>query len=96
MEYLLLAALLGLLPAVIASKKGRSFIPWWGFGGLLFIVALPAALLIKSDAKALEAADLYPGEKKKCPECAKVVMSEANVCRHCGHSFSQGQAATRA
>lgn len=92
MEFLLLAALLGLLPAVIASKKGRAFVPWWAFGAVLFVIALPASLLIKSDAEALEAADLYTGHKKKCPECAEVVKAEANVCRLCGHSFSQGQA----
>lgn len=40
-------ALLGLIPAFIAQKKGRSFIDWWLFGAALWPVAIPAALLIK-------------------------------------------------
>jgi hypothetical protein len=41
------AAVLGLIPAAIARSKGRDFGTWWIFGALLFIVALPAALLLK-------------------------------------------------
>jgi len=42
-----MAALIGLLPAAIASQKGRSFLGWWCYGALLFIVALPHSLLIR-------------------------------------------------
>lgn len=48
MEILIAAALLGLIPAAIASKKGRSFGLWWFFGAMLLIVALPMAILMKS------------------------------------------------
>ncbi len=47
MEIAIVAALLGLIPATIAHKKGRRFAPWWLYGFLLFIVALPHALLLK-------------------------------------------------
>lgn len=47
MEILIFAVLLGLIPAAIASKKGRSFGTWWFFGAMLFIVALPMALMMK-------------------------------------------------
>lgn len=47
MEFLILAAFLGLIPGAIASKKGRSFALWWFFGVMLFIVALPMAILMK-------------------------------------------------
>lgn len=39
--------LLGLIPAFIAQKKGRSFRDWWLFGSGLFPVALPMSILIK-------------------------------------------------
>ena len=50
-RYLLLGivvlALLGLIPAFIASRKGRNFYDWWFFGAALFPIALPMALLLK-------------------------------------------------
>ena len=42
-----LAALLGLVPANIARRKGRDFLAWWAFGMMLFVAALPAALLMR-------------------------------------------------
>ncbi len=50
MEMLLslgLAALLALIPANIAKKKGRSFGLWWFYGWMLFIVALIHSLVMK-------------------------------------------------
>jgi hypothetical protein len=38
--------MLALLPAFIAQRKGRSFIVWYIFGVLAFIIALPAALIV--------------------------------------------------
>ena len=46
---LIFAAIIGLIPAYIASKKGHDFFIFWIFGALLFIVALPVALLIGED-----------------------------------------------
>jgi cytochrome c-type biogenesis protein len=50
-QYLLLGfltlTLLGLIPALIARSKGRSFFDWWVFGAGLFPVALPVSLFIK-------------------------------------------------
>ena len=43
---LVIAAFLGLIPANIAKNKGRSFGLWWFYGWMLFIVALPHALLM--------------------------------------------------
>lgn len=42
-----LFALLGLIPAIIAQKKGRDFLDWWFFGAILFPVALLLALSLK-------------------------------------------------
>ncbi|PHM51010.1 hypothetical protein [Xenorhabdus sp. KK7.4] len=44
---LCIAAVIGFIPAKIASDKGRSFAGWWVYGFLLFIVALIHALLLK-------------------------------------------------
>lgn len=53
--FALAAALLGLIPAAIMAsiqpaEKWRAFIAWWVFGALLFVVALPMALLNYSRA----------------------------------------------
>ena len=78
MEYILvLAILLGLIPAAIASKKGRSFMLWWFFGAMLFIVALPVAILIKPLNK-----EILSG-MRKCPKCAEYVQAEAVICKNC-------------
>jgi hypothetical protein len=68
---LVVAALLGLIPASIASRKGGSFVGWWFFGALLFIVALPAALMKKDSRYAA------------CPYCREAVRTDASVCPHC-------------
>jgi len=44
---LLIAVIIGLIPAAIAAGKGRSFLAWWLYGAMIFIVALPHALLLR-------------------------------------------------
>jgi hypothetical protein len=55
-EPILLAVLIGLIPATIAQRKGENFFTWWVFGALLFIVALPWALVMKDG-------------RPRCPSC---------------------------
>ena len=67
---IIVAVLLGLIPAFIAQRKGSSFVFFWILGALFFIVALPWALLMKD-------------QRPRCPECREVVQADAARCPHC-------------
>jgi hypothetical protein len=47
LELILTGALIGVIPGMIAQRKGHSFFVWWFFGAMMFIFALPAALILK-------------------------------------------------
>jgi hypothetical protein len=83
-ELLVACVLLGLMPAVIAYHKGRNIFAWWVYGALLFIVALPHALLLSaSSASSPASRHLRP-----CPFCAELIQREARLCRFCQRSVS--------
>jgi hypothetical protein len=73
------AILLGLIPAAIAKAKGASFIGFWAFGALLFIVALPVAIFLKRE---------YSEGMMGCPVCKKSVSKAAASCPSCGHPIA--------
>lgn len=76
MEFVVVVALLGLIPAKVAADKGYSFGAFWLFGAALLIVALPVALLMPPK-------DTQHVGGALCPSCHERVQLEATVCPHC-------------
>ncbi|QMR48140.1 zinc ribbon domain-containing protein (plasmid) [Citrobacter freundii] len=90
MEILLISIVIGLIPALIAHSKGRSFIAWWVYGALLFIVAFVHSLVIKKNIAAEEKDLIENDGMKKCPFCAELIKREAIKCKHCGSDLTSG------
>ncbi|HGM5000878.1 TPA: zinc ribbon domain-containing protein [Serratia marcescens] len=83
MGFLVVAALLGLVPAFIAQSKGRSFAGWWIYGFLLFIVAIIHVLIIPSEIKSNIHSPAI-ADLRDCPYCAEPIRRQASKCKHCG------------
>lgn len=75
--------LIGLIPATIAHNKGKSFVGWWILGTLAFIIALPAALLLKKSQDVLKPDHIEQGKTRKCPYCSKTIEEETRICKYC-------------
>lgn len=88
MEYVIAALVLGLIPAFIASLKGRNFILWYIYGVLLFIIALIHSLIISKDEKTIAEEKRAQGYTE-CPFCKEYVKPGALVCPHCQRDIPQ-------
>lgn len=55
----------------------------------LFLERIMDKYIVTVDKKIREKVDhqLRPGTTKTCPRCAEKVLSQANVCKHCGYEF---------
>ncbi|HEX3438575.1 MAG TPA: hypothetical protein VHT24_17530 [Pseudacidobacterium sp.] len=84
--FLLAPVLFGLLPAVIARHKHRSFGIWWLYGAVLFPIACVHALFLHRDPGGEHDPDLQ-GSKKKCPYCKEWVRWELEICPACHLRF---------
>ena len=80
---LVILAFIALIPAAIASNKGKSFFLWWIYGVCFWIIALIHSLVMNPTAKKVEASALA-ADGKVCPSCAEVVKRAATICKHCG------------
>jgi hypothetical protein len=82
MEVVIIAVILGLIPGMIAEKKGHSGVGWWLFGSLLFIVALPAALLLSTRPEAIAKERVAEG-RFPCPSCSEFILPSVKICHFC-------------
>jgi hypothetical protein len=78
---------LGIIPARIAERKGRSGFGWWIYGTTMFVVALPNALVLKDRDDAAEFVDAF----RPCPSCSKTIRSDARYCRFCKRNVPLGE-----
>ena len=75
---------MGLIPAFIAYRKGRSFGLWWIYGAMIFIVALFHSLLLKPLVKRAE-----PVEKTVAPAPEPALPEGTRYCSFCGQLIDE-------
>jgi len=80
---IIVAVIVGLIPATIAARKGRDFTTWWIYGALVFIIALPHALIMKPRQP-------HSNTVKVCQRCSATIEREAFTCRYCGAAQTTG------
>lgn len=78
---IIIAVSLGIMPAFIAMQKGRSFMKWWVYGTLAFVIAMPHALLMDGGLR------LVGRGTRTCGFCRMRVSISAGHCPRCGHEF---------
>ena len=89
MELFVFWLAMSVVPALIASKKGHSFIGWWLYGVLLWPIALVHSLVISDSATVSPDRGLAKGTRQPCPFCAEPIRVGAVVCRYCGRDLPE-------
>lgn len=75
-----------MIPATIASHKGRNYRTWYFYSFLLLIVAFVHSLLIRPTEGARRQ-DLAVEGYKACQFCDEMIRPNAVVCRYCGREL---------
>ncbi len=87
--FLVASGLLALIPATIASEKGKDFFTWWLYGFFLLFFAFFHSLSLKPlrlTRYRLENQQKSDG-MKQCQYCAEMVKPAAKICRYCSKDF---------
>lgn len=79
---LLIQILVGLITAIVANSKGRSFWGWWIYGALFSPFALIYALLLKRDDRAIQR-NHQQKNRIQCPQCEELIPPNSSHCSHC-------------
>lgn len=87
MELIVFWIICGAVAAVIVSSKGGSGLLGFAVGGLLGPIGIIVAFFL-GDPKNQAEQEIASGEKKKCPQCAELVLAEARICKHCRSPFN--------
>lgn len=80
MEILVAAVVLGLVPAVIAARKGRNFLVWWLFGSSLLPIALPVSVLAGKGSSRRAG---KKGRPHRCPKYPDLIRPHSLICAEC-------------
>ncbi len=82
------AAICGAVGGVILTKQNR-VVTGWLLGLLLGPLGWLIALVMADKKRAaIRQKTISRKRKKKCPDCAELVLAEARKCRFCGYEFS--------
>jgi hypothetical protein len=87
---IVIGAIVAVITAKDASKRGMNEFGWGVGVFLAMIVFLPLYLIVRKPLlpEVIEQQQLESGNGRKCPFCAEIIKAEAHVCRFCGRELA--------
>lgn len=73
--------------AHIAEERGHRDLVGIASGALLGPLGVLIMALLPADEQGVARRQLARGHRQRCPHCAELVLSQANVCRYCGRDI---------
>jgi hypothetical protein len=78
---------LSFIPAVIAERKGHSFVGFYVFGLVANVFAIAWSIIIPPNIPVVEARKRKEGYVR-CPHCREFIRHDASACSHCTRSVA--------